>query len=372
MTQTGTVNASLLNLRSSPDGDVLTQLERGTQVEVLGTNGDWLNVNAAGQTGFVKASFIKLNTAGTTPSGQPAPPSPASGSFRFVGNAAVAPDGTQFGKKFKLGAFNFGTTSIADFVSSNAAMFSGLSPSRLRVMSAVSANEGKLESFNTWDNSFMTFGALQWTLGAGTAAGELAALLNRLKTANPDVFNECFGQFGLDISVGTFQPGITPTGFVLLNGAKLLSVTQKQQLRTLEWAFRFWKAGANNVVRQIQIQHASDRIDLFYRSPRHMIGSRFIADYVTSEFGVALILDQHVNRPGNVPATIASAVTKFVAQLGSDNPASWGDAEETDLLNIYIQLRANTTMTDSTDRANRIRQAVAAGKASNKRGSFQP
>ena len=90
-----------------------------------------------------------------------------------------------------------------------------------------------------------------------------------------------------------------------------------------------------------------------------------------SEFGVALLLDQHVNRPGNVPSTLAAAVNQFINSTGKTDPTTWTDQDEAALLNIYIQRRASTSMTDSTGRANKIRQAVNNGLASAKRGSFE-
>jgi hypothetical protein len=370
MSATGTVTASLLNLRAAPNGSVIGQLAKGTAVEILADQGEWLKVNANGQVGFVSASFINRAAAGSTPAASP-PGAAAPSGFRFQGNTAVAPDGTQFAKKFKLGVFNVGKTSIGQFVSANPDRFSGISPSLVRVMQAVSKNEGNLEAINTWDNAFLTFGVFQWTVGTGSGAGELPAMLDRLKRNRPEKFQELFGQHGLDLKVTTPQPGVTPTGFFSLSNVILNTTAAKEKLRTLEWAYRFWISGADDDVRQAQIEHAIGRIDLFYRDARHKIGNRFIADYVTSEFGVALILDQHVNRPGNVPATIAKAVAQQVQLLGKDEPDTWGDAEEARLLDIYIQLRASTSMTDSTQRANNIRQAVAAGLASGKRGSYQ-
>jgi hypothetical protein len=369
---TGNVTASILNLRSSPNGSVIGQLTKNTAVDILEDSGDWLKVNAGGQVGFVSAQFITRQTDSSpeaTP--DPAPQPAASAGFRFEGNMAIAPDGTQFARKFKLGVFNVGKTSINQFVKNNTELFANVPSSLLRVMQAVSKNEGNLEAINTWDNAFLTFGVFQWIVGTGSGPGELAALLNRLKTASPQTFQEYFGQHGLDVEVPAAQPGVTPTGFLTLNGATLTTADQKEQLRTLEWAYRFWLAGADDVVRQAQIEHAMSRVGLFYRDDKHKIGTRFIGDYVTSEYGVALILDQHVNRPGNVPGTIAKAVAQYVGQLGKDQPETWGDAEEAQLLNIYIQLRASTSMTDSTLRANNIRQAVKAGLASDKRGSYQ-
>jgi len=297
----------------------------------------------------------------------------ANGNFHFEGNNAVAPDGTVFGKKFKLGIFNNGSTSIGDFVGANPGAFPILALLRLRVISAVSVNEGKLEAINTYDNAFLTFRCFQWTAGAGDAAGELPAMVNRLKQADSAAFDQLLGQFGLDVASVNSPAGQTPTGFFSLNGAVLKSAADKQnKLRTLEMAFRFFRAGQDDRMRQVEVEYAASRIDLFYRDANHKIRNLFIADFVSSEFGVALILDEHVNRPGHVPGTLANAVNQFIAATGKSDPSTWTDQDEASLLNKYINIRNGTSMTDSNNRANRIRQAVANGLASDKRGSFQP
>jgi len=295
------------------------------------------------------------------------------GTFHFEGNKAVAPDGTVFGTRKNQGCFNFGNTSIADFVHANASSFPNLSASRLRVMSAVSVNEGKLEAINTFDNAFLTFGCFQWTVGAGDGAGELPAMINQLKQADATVFDQLLGQFGLDVASVSSPPGQQPTGFFSLNGSVVRQASDKEnKLRKLEMAFRFFRAGHDNTMRRVEVEYAASRIDLFFRDEHHKIRNQFIADFVSSEFGVALILDEHVNRPGHVPGTLAGAVDQFIASTGKNDPATWNDQDEASLLNIYIQRRNNTTMTDSNNRANRIRQAVANGLASDRRGSFQP
>lgn len=376
----GKVTANELNFRSSPTTstkqNIIKKLAKGTSLEILEVKGEWLKVTVNGQTGFVSSNFVQLEQEAPKPPTnttitQPASPNPVTGIFKFVGNKAVAPDGTQFANKFKLGVFNFGVTSINDFVKAQPALFANLAPSQIKIMQAVSANEGKLEAINTWDNAFLTFGIFQWTVGTDSGAGELPSMINLLKQKSPSSFQKYFGQFGLDTTGITDKPEILPTGFFSLNGVRLKSPAQKAKLRTLEWAYRFWLSGHDDNVRQTQIEHAVKRVDLFYRSSKAMIRNRFVADYVNSEFGVALILDQHVNRPGHVPGTLSRAVDKFVAQIGTDKPETWTDAEEKKLLNIYIELRAGTSMTDSTKRANVIRKAVTDGLASDKRGSYK-
>lgn len=370
MAQTGTVIPQGLNLRETPGGTVIRVLPQGESVEILEDQGDFLKVNANGQVGFLAAKFIQRSAAAGGASGTGAS---GGGSFHFDGNKAVAPDGTVFGKKFQLGIFNVGDTSIADFVGANQAAFPNLSASRLRVMSAVSVNEGKLEAINTFDNAFLTFGCFQWTVGTGDGAGELPAMVNHLKQIDAAAFNQLLGQFGLDIASVNSPAGQTPTGFFSLNGAALNTAAAKQsKLRTLEMAFRFFSAGKDKTMRRAEVEYAAGRIDLFYRDANHKIRNLFVADFVSSEFGVALILDEHVNRPGHVPGTLAGAVNQFITATGKSDPSNWTTQDEASLLNIYIQRRNTTNMTDSQNRANRIRQAVNNGLASAARGSFQP
>jgi Putative peptidoglycan binding domain len=297
----------------------------------------------------------------------------ARATFGFEGDHAVAPDGTRFAKRFKKGVFNFGETSIQAFIRIRPGAFTGIVPSLLKVMQAVSQNEGKLEAINTWDDSFMTFGVFQWTAGQKDERGELAALLDRLKREDPAVFQEFFGRHGLEVldvtSGPPAKPGATPVGAFAIDGVALDSAAAKEGLRTLEWAHRFWLAGHNDTVRAVQIRQAMDRLGIFYRSPRHVINGRTVADYVSSELGVALLLDQHVNRPGHVPKTLRSAIERMGRRLPSD-PSTWGDAHERDLLHEYVDLRSATNMTDSTKRAQVVFEALAEGTISDRRGSF--
>lgn len=358
----GTVAArSGLNFRRTPGGERISLLPDGTTLEILEHQRDWLQVQVDGQVGFVSARFVTRDADDVT--GE-------RGRFRFEGKDALSPDGRVFAKRFRKGVFNSGTTSIGAFVRDHRADFPDVSPSLLRVMEAVSANEGKLEAINTWDNSFITFGAFQWTAGAGSAKGELPALLQRLKDTTADVYERRFGRHGLDVVEVSAPANDVPRGRFSLNNRVLRTAAAKQRLRTLEWAFRFWQAGQDDQVRDVEIRHAMSRVDVFYRNPVKRVRERFVADYVTSEYGVALLLDQHVNRPGHVPRTLTQAVDELTRELGGDDPENWGFAEEQRLLDIYLRRRHRTSMTDSRMRAQRTLDAVAAGLASDQRGSF--
>ena len=78
----------------------------------------------------------------------------------------------------------------------------------------VSENEGNLDAINTWDNAFMTFGMLQWTIGTKNSKGELPALLKMIKDADGDVFEEYYSRHGIDVTPGTSDT----YGHLVLNG----------------------------------------------------------------------------------------------------------------------------------------------------------
>jgi len=364
----GTVNASLLNLRAGPGGRIVDVLPRDTVVTVLGAEGNWLQVEARGIIGYVSSKYITISKQVTLP-----PPEDRSTitAFRFEDDLALAPDGTRFAKRYKKGVFNYGQTSIAAFIEANRDRFATTSDSLLRVMSAVSENEGKYEAINTWDNAFLSFGIFQWTSGVGSEAGELPALLNRLQEFYPNTFDEFFGQYDLAVTGVRSAPGVVPRGYFQLKGVLLGSSEVKAFLRSLGWAYRFWLAGQDDNVREIQTRHAMDRMEVFYAVDNRRIGNFHVRDYMTSEYGVALLLDQHVNRPGHVPRILGSAVKELERDLPTDAPHRWGDEEEKRVLEKYLALRARTSMTESSLRAKRVLEHVQQGMLSDKRHSFQ-
>jgi peptidoglycan hydrolase-like protein with peptidoglycan-binding domain len=275
----------------------------------------------------------------------------------------------KFGKHSR-GLFTRGSHSIKAFVASSGADLKklGMTASALNVMQSVSENEGNLDAINTWDNAFMTFGCFQWTVGTGSAQGELPALFKKIKDADPAVFQDLYGQHGIDLwsKTGAVR------GHLTLHGQIVNDPVEKTQFRAPEWCFRFWKAGQHPLVQMISIQHAFSRLDWFYRSPKAQVHGHDIADIVTSEYGVALILDNHVNRPAYVHKVLARAMTQ--TGLEGTNPRKWKTAEEQRLIKKYLVLRithGSSPMTDAAHRGKRTKAYVTKGIISDARGSFK-
>lgn len=60
---TGTINATNVKFRSAPDtgADILDVLDKNTALEVLGTEGDWLQVKKDERSGYVYGTYVTVN-----------------------------------------------------------------------------------------------------------------------------------------------------------------------------------------------------------------------------------------------------------------------------------------------------------------------
>jgi peptidoglycan hydrolase-like protein with peptidoglycan-binding domain len=269
--------------------------------------------------------------------------------------------------RYKKGAYFYGRHQPLDFIDANRSSLNeaGLTDSAINVMVAVSENEGNLDAVNTWDNSFMTFGMFQWTAGARSDPGELAALLQKIKDADAAVFQNYFGRHGLEIANAS-----EINGYFALDGQRLANPMQKERLRTYEWAFYFWLAGQDPLVQSIEVQHALARINTFYRARRYRVKGYDIADLVTSEYGMGLLLDNHVNRPGYIKPCLEKAMD----QTGLRRPQNWGTAAERKLIKAYLKIRethGRYPMTHAARRAAVTKKYLNNGTISDERGSFQ-
>jgi len=215
----------------------------------------------------------------------------------------------------------------------------------------------------------LSIGIFQWTLGIGDRAGELPALLKRVKEGYPEAFRKGFEELGLDIDNQTD----TGTGFLLLDGERMDRGELKEVFRSPTWAFHFWKALMQPAFQAAQIAHAHDRFKHFYFK-RHPGSLPYpLYQMITSSFGVALLLDMHVNRPGWVYPCFGLALTESGF---TQSPINWTAQDESHLLDSFIRIRSIYTegtlepMTAANRRSEALKQAEREGVLSRERGSF--
>ncbi|HMN89209.1 MAG TPA: peptidoglycan-binding domain-containing protein [Saprospiraceae bacterium] len=270
--------------------------------------------------------------------------------------------------KHARGYYQVGNHTIKSFIETKRHLIQALniSDSAINVMLAVSENEGNFDAINTWDNAFLSIGIFQWTLGERDATGELPALLRKIKAYQPEIFDEYFGQYGVDIDAATNST----YGFLNFRGNRVNTTEAKNRFRLWPWGFRFWLAGQDDRLKAIQIEHALSRLKNFYWNASSAINGFLLSQIITSEYGVGLILDNHVNRPGYV----RSCIERAMRETGLLNPTNWTTAEERRVLAAYLTIRetfGSSPMTHAQRRAAVTKRYLDRGVISDARGSFR-
>jgi len=369
-------------------GDTLSAIAK----RFLGVNGDWREIarinNITNPASLQIGQRLRIPTAVSPPISQPPevamvrntlqgvyPPNKIAISFTTVGSDVIAKllnTGQQerFAKTRDLGLYRLGIFKLRDFIAFGSSLLQQvqMSPSEIKVMLVTSANEGSLDAVNTWDSQYLSFGILQWTLGSAGQQGELPALLINIKKRYPSEFQYYFGQFGIDTSSLDGN-----TGWLSLNGTRLVNAVDKNLMRQPIWALRFAIAGMDALVQSVQVLHAISRLDRFYFTPTQTLQGFTLSQLLSSEFAVALLLDHHVNRPSHVIPCVADAIARSrltpaqVAQSSIDNEAL--------IIQNYLTLRetfgGTSAMTKSRERAELARKEIATGNLSPQRFSFR-
>jgi len=273
------------------------------------------------------------------------------------------------GTLFKKGISRIGSFNTEHFIKDNAALLASLklSSSEITTLLATSQNEGNLDSINTWDNSYLSWGMFQWTMGQLTDAGELAALLKLISDKQPLAFKPYFGDFGIDIAAGAGDV----TGFITLNNVVQNTDTRKTAFRNNNWALRFALAGKEPAICAVQVLHAINRFNRFYFVPDADFGGLSINNMLSSEYAASLLLDQHVNRPGHVKIVVAAALSQ--AGITAQQLAIGSDADEMRVINKYLSIRrtfGKSPMTNSDTRAKVVKNFLDSGLISSAKNSF--
>ncbi len=273
------------------------------------------------------------------------------------------------GTLFKKGISRTGSFNTEHFINNNTALLAtlNLSSSEINTLLATSQNEGNLDSINTWDACYLSWGMFQWTMGQLTDAGELPALLKLIKAKQPAAFKTYFGDFGIDIAPATGDV----TGFITLNNVAQNTDARKTAFRNNNCALRFALAGKEPAICAVQVLHAINRFNRFYFVKDADFGGLSINDMLSSEYAASLLLDQHVNRPGHVKAVVAAALSQ--ANFTPQQIANGTDADELKVINKYLAIRrtfGKTPMTNSDTRAKVVQHFLDKGLIKAAKKSF--
>jgi hypothetical protein len=256
---------------------------------------------------------------------------------------------------------------------------SSLTPDELstfKVVRAVSETEcqGYLDSLNCWDNVILSAGPYHWPIGAPTwsatepgwnEGGELGGFLAYLRRYYPSAFTRLTDD--AIVPEKTWNPA-DPTFFnqsqrryhsrlqwrTAASGAGFVTVPLTPQemsyFKTWRWVYRFQMAARTDPeYRRAMWDYARIRIRDLLATPWGaglQVGTgaaarpATIGDVFKSERNVAMLVRWHVRYPAHmVSGGHAGAILRAVfsaSGITANNPAQWGDPEETQLTNAII------------------------------------
>jgi len=240
----------------------------------------------------------------------------------------------------------------------------GWSPAQKAVLKAVAENEGRIDAINTWDDAFLSTGMLQWTIFTKTnKTGELAGFLAFLDAKAPSIFREYFGRHKLTYSKSDLKvdpKDRIPRGFLCIGETVLNDSAAKDVIREYKWAQLFRVASQDPDYQLIQLRYAFERLKIMRDEPLrlsdnkvHKIGALF-----TSQYSVALLADQHTNRPGNVAENILSLIGAVGAHAPMDEGKAFSQNDLDAIIALYKGGKRQMTAGEEEPRRNRIDAAL--------------
>ena len=238
------------------------------------------------------------------------------------------------------------STALGDMVSAGE-----LSLSEQRILIAMSANEGKLDTVQSYDSEIVTAGAMQKTINP-SGKGEFPAQVAQFKNSNEADYRDLFERCGWTVEGTELAATMYYSHSILTGGEKITGDSLKKLIRNGCSKSNF-KSMIKNVplaaivhaissssYEKRQLMDFIDRLRnmVLPTAPTHY--SYTVGEYFSSDLGRATALDQSVNRPSYVGPDIGKALDTFFSRHPSvsKNPSEWGDnhaAYESEILEIY-------------------------------------
>jgi peptidoglycan endopeptidase LytF len=230
----------------------------------------------------------------------------------------------------------------------------GLSLPLARALKVVSENEGNFDAINSYDKAIFSYGFIQFAGGAG---GGLGAMLMIVKSKQPQVFQQMFGQYGIDVQNATPRPIITcaspETGRVLSGDEACAYIKTNKQLTTA-----FIAAGFHPSVILAQIESATRG----YVSPAlgmktdltlggQLYSGVQLATIIRSEAGIATMIDLTVNQwITRTAGFFRQALEQIAAVDGIRTPQQLAAVDERRVLQTIVAQATDARVRDRTQK----------------------
>jgi hypothetical protein len=226
-----------------------------------------------------------------------------------------------------------------------------ISESEHRILVAMSANEGKIDSVQSYDSEVLTAGAMQKTINS-SGKGEFPTQVAKFRSDSEADYIDLFEQCGWTVE-GTGSSAVMYYSHATLTGDQKITGDGLKQLIRQGCSESNYKKSIKNIplssivhaisAKSYEKRQLMDFIDRLRNNVLPTIPANYsypVSSYFKSDLGRATALDQSVNRPANVGRDIGAALDRFFARhpTVSRNPGDWGDNQGTyehEILEIY-------------------------------------
>ncbi|UJR11430.1 hypothetical protein I4U23_015610 [Adineta vaga] len=245
--------------------------------------------------------------------------------------------------KIQYGPEYSGTTDLADYTGWNSLIERKKATiDDKKIISGMSTTEGTLESVQSYDSEIASAGAMQKTINP-KGNGEFPTQVWKFKTQYPKLYEELFEAQGWTV---TKNKGVHSMSYNELTGKELKDFIRADFQKKIKTAPSkplevLVNAISNKEFQEMQVVDFIDRLNKEVL-PIKPTGfkSYTINDYLQSNLGKAVALDQHVNAPGYVKDDFGKALQHLFTKYPklSKNPAEWGSDRakyETELIHYY-------------------------------------
>jgi peptidoglycan endopeptidase LytF len=195
-------------------------------------------------------------------------------------------------------------------------------PFYIDLLHFIAKNEGCFDAINSFDRAIFSFGFIQFT-GALASGSMLTRVLQRFKTRDEYAFNDCFGQYGMNIQnykVPLFQ--VETISGIKEGDAAYLEVANNLQLTTA-----FIASGFRRSMIRSQVEIALEEYVLKALSATQLIqinGQNIpLNQIIRTQGGFALRVDLCVNRGlGGSLIVLKKAIEQVIAENNLTNLAN--------------------------------------------------
>jgi hypothetical protein len=219
---------------------------------------------------------------------------------------------------YKEGITYAGTpTASIDKLPPQAFAAAGLNATLTKALRLVSSHEAKFDGINSYDKAIFSFGFIQFA-GGSVSAGQLPNMLFLLKSKQPQMYHQLFGQYGIDVVAGSPRPNVlvwTEQGAQLGGDDAWMHIMRNKQLTTA-----FIAAGNSPICMAIQIEQAA--VGYVFPALKMNIdlgsaGRVPASSILRSEAGNIALIDRTINMGGGGAGRLFAEAINTLAPNGS-------------------------------------------------------